>query len=70
MRAWQGDQPDPETFRTDVVPGLHDVRNSELVAVTGLSEHYCSLIRLGKRVPHARHWMALQQLAFGVSRHP
>jgi hypothetical protein len=31
------------------------------VDATGLSDHYCSLIRLGKRVPHARHWPALSR---------
>jgi hypothetical protein len=35
---------------------------AELVAATGLSEHYCSLIRLGKRVPHVRHWKALGKI--------
>ena len=34
----------------------------ELATATGLSEVYCSLIRLGKRVPHPRHWAALRQV--------
>jgi hypothetical protein len=32
------------------------------MAATGLSEHYCSMIRLGKKVPHARHWGLLRAL--------
>jgi hypothetical protein len=32
---------------------------------TGLSHHYCSLIRLGKKVPHPRHWETLRH----VGRH-
>ena len=38
---------------------------ADLVAATGLSEHYCSLIRLGKRTPHARHWHRFQEIALG-----
>ena len=34
----------------------------ELVAATGLSEHYCSLIRRGKKIPHPRHWEALRMV--------
>jgi hypothetical protein len=33
------------------------------MGATGLSEHYCSLIRLGKAVPHARHWEAFREAA-------
>jgi CRISPR-associated endonuclease Cas1 len=60
VRAWAGPQPDPETFKTQILPGLQQTPISELVAATGLSSHYCSLIRLGKRVPHPRHWEALK----------
>jgi hypothetical protein len=41
---------------------------SDLVAAAGLSAHYCSLIRLGKRVPHPRHWVALGGLVAGRDR--
>lgn len=54
---------DREQFVDSVAPGLRHRRIAELVEATGLSEHYCSLIRLGKRVPHARHWDALSALA-------
>jgi hypothetical protein len=36
---------------------------ADLVAASGLSAHYCSLIRLGKRTPHPRHWEALERYA-------
>jgi hypothetical protein len=63
VHGWQGDQPDPAIFRHDILPGLRTHAIAELTAATGLSDHYCSLIRLGKRVPHARHWEALRRLA-------
>jgi hypothetical protein len=60
VRDWQGERPDPDVFRSEILPGLHRKRISDLVAATGLSPHYCSLIRSGKRVPHPRHWDALR----------
>jgi hypothetical protein len=59
VREWRGDRPEPEVFRSEILPALRHAQISELVAATGLSEHYCSLIRLGKKVPHPRHWAAL-----------
>jgi hypothetical protein len=47
---------------TDVLPGLKLLPIRTISEATGLSEHYCSLIRLGKRVPHPRHWEALARL--------
>jgi CRISP-associated protein Cas1 len=63
VRAWEGERPDPEVFRSEILPGLRYARIVELVAATGLSEHYCSLIRLGKKIPHARHWEALREVS-------
>jgi CRISPR-associated endonuclease Cas1 len=62
VRAWDGEQPDPEVFRTKILPGLRERTDRDLMTATGLSQHYCSLIRLGKRVPHWRHWEALREL--------
>ena len=62
VRAWTGERPDPAIFMRDILPGLRRIPIPELVAATGLSEHYCSLIRLGKKVPHPRHWEALRGL--------
>jgi CRISPR-associated protein Cas1 len=62
VRAWQGERPDLEVFHAEILPGLRRARIAQLVAATGLSDHYCSLIRLGKRVPHARHWEAPRRL--------
>jgi hypothetical protein len=63
VRDWKGEMPDPEVFRAEILPGLRRVPIAELMAATGLSEHYCSLIRLGKKTPHARHWEALRGLS-------
>jgi CRISPR-associated endonuclease Cas1 len=60
VRAWNGERPDPEVFRAEILPGLRRARIADLVEATGLSEHYCSLIRLGKTIPHPRHWDALR----------
>ena len=60
VREWTGEHPDPEEFIREILPHLRGVAIAELVAATGLSEHYCSLIRLGKKVPHPRHWDALR----------
>jgi hypothetical protein len=29
----------------------------------GRSEHYCSFVKLGKKVPHPRHWKVLGELS-------
>lgn len=62
VRACRDQRPDPEVVRSEILPGLRQARLAELAAATGLSEHYGSLIRLGKRVPHPRHWSALRTL--------
>jgi hypothetical protein len=55
---------DPSVFRDEILPGLRNRSINQLVAATGLSEHYCSPIRLGKRVPHPRHWDVWSSPAF------
>jgi CRISPR-associated protein Cas1 len=54
--VWAAERPDPAVFTTDILPGLRQRSIPDLAAATGLSEHYCSLIRLGKKIPHPRHW--------------
>jgi CRISPR-associated endonuclease Cas1 len=68
VRDWKGERPDPEVFRSEILPGLRDTPIVAIVSATGLSAHYSSLIRLGKRVPHVRHWNALRAtLSLGAS---
>jgi hypothetical protein len=66
VRAWSGERPDPGVFTREVLPGLDGATISQLVAATGLSPGYCSLVRLGKRVPHPRHWQALRGVGVSV----
>jgi CRISPR-associated endonuclease Cas1 len=51
-----------ESFRRDVLPGLQAVPLRAMAEATGLTEGYCSFIRRGIRVPHARHWETLARL--------
>ena len=60
VQSWQGERPTRRSSAWRSCPGLRHARIADLVAATGLSEHYCSLIRLGKRTPHPRHWEALR----------
>lgn len=65
VREWnerEGEPPDPRYF-ADIAAGLRRVPIATLEGATGLSGHYCSLIRLGKRTPHPRHWSALRRVA-------
>jgi hypothetical protein len=62
VHAWTGELPDPGTFTQEILPGLRRIAVSKLAAATGPSEHYCSLIRLGKKVPHPRHWEAFRRV--------
>ena len=63
LKAWTDERPDPAVFIAEILPGLRDVSIRTLTEATGLSEHYCSLIRLGKRVPHPRHWERLRNVS-------
>jgi CRISPR-associated endonuclease Cas1 len=63
VRAWTGESPDPSMFTNEILPGLRRATISQIAAASGLSQHYCSLIRLGKRVPHPRHWKTLRAVA-------
>jgi CRISPR-associated endonuclease Cas1 len=67
VHAWAGERSDPSVFTREILPGLRSIPVPELAAATGLSQVYCSLIRLGKKTPHPRHWDALRHLVgFGV----
>jgi ribosomal protein L37E len=55
---------DPDWFRRDVVPRLHDVPLTTLARATGLTPGYLSQIRLGLKTPHRRHW---QKVAAAVT---
>jgi hypothetical protein len=53
---------DPAVYRTEIWPGLRGRPLRELVAATGMSKTTCSQIRQGRKIPHPRHWEALELL--------
>lgn len=69
VRAWAGETPDPERFAVEILPGLREIPIPTIAAAAGISPHYASLIRLGKRVPHARHWEALRGVSVRTVPH-
>jgi CRISPR-associated endonuclease Cas1 len=56
-------RPDPEVFRRDILPGLANVKLSEIVTACGVARSWASMIRSGRKVPALRHWAALADLA-------
>jgi CRISPR-associated endonuclease Cas1 len=62
VKDWVGPRRNPMEFTDQILPAIRDLPIRAMVDATGLSVHYCSLIRLGKRVPHARHWETLRRL--------
>ena len=59
----QGEEHDPERFRSEILPGLASVPLSRIAEATGMSISAASKIRAGRRIPHPRHWVALRILA-------
>jgi hypothetical protein len=51
-----------EHYVRTVVPALAQVKLSDLMAATGLTNASCSRIRSGASVPHPRHWEVLAGL--------
>ena len=66
-KKWRGEHPgekgDPEVYRSEVLPGLAGVPLSRIMEVCGVAKSSASAIRSGKRVPHERHWGALEELS-------
>lgn len=70
IQEWErehGTDHDPHIFTEHILPTIREVSLSRLVAATGLSLRYCSLVRQGKYVPHPMHWEAFSQAA-GIHR--
>ncbi len=59
-REHDGEVFDPESFRSEVLPRLQNLRTIDLSRLTGLSTPYCALIKKGERVPHPMHWRTLR----------
>jgi hypothetical protein len=63
--AWEaenGTDADPEVFRLEILPTLQGISLSKIAGATGMSQSYCSTVRRGIMVPHARHWAKLRSL--------
>lgn len=54
---------DESVFTTEILPKPQGLPLSKIVAATGLSQQYCSLICRGLKVSDIRHWSTLRQLA-------
>jgi hypothetical protein len=64
-RSWAREHPeqrDEAWFKREIAPKLDAFSLKEIAKATGLSLAACSRIRAGERVPHPRHWEALQRL--------
>ena len=59
----ENEKPRPEIFTTQILPGLQQVSINNMVEATGLTPGYCSFIRRGIKIPHPRHWKALEILS-------
>jgi ribosome-binding protein aMBF1 (putative translation factor) len=55
-----------DVYVKQVRPALAGVTKSRIRLALGVSEPYSSDLQAGRRIPHARHWQPLAQLA-GVS---
>ena len=58
---------DRERFLREVAPNLASVTLTTIAKATGMSTSAASQVRSGKRVPHPRHWAALEEIAAGHS---
>jgi CRISPR-associated endonuclease Cas1 len=67
VHSWdmEHERRDPATFTREVLPRLQEIPLRQLAKATGLSVHYCGLIRRGIYTPHPRHWQTLRRIADG-----
>lgn len=55
-----------ETYAQKIQPRLAGLTNGAIASALGVSMPYAAEIRVGKRIPHPRHWLALAGLV-GIS---
>jgi hypothetical protein len=70
-RRWAREHPgqrDEAWFKREIAQKLDAFSLKEIGEATGLSLAACSRIRVGVKVPHARHWQALMQMLGGGER--
>jgi len=65
--AWEeahaGEVHDPAWCTREVLPGPEGVSLTNIARATGMSTSSASKVRAGRRVPHPRHWAALEALS-------
>ncbi len=66
VRAWHpSDKPNwlnEETYRAKIQPRLSGITVPVLSSALGISQPYAAEIRVGRRVPHPRHWQTIARL--------
>jgi CRISPR-associated endonuclease Cas1 len=67
IKRWDSSQLPPwltrEFYILKVMPALTTVSNARIRTALRVSEPHALYVRRGKRIPHARHWKALAELA-------
>jgi CRISPR-associated endonuclease Cas1 len=65
IRAWErehGTAVDRVKYEAEIVPALKALTVPAIMAVTGLSQHYCWQVRTGRKRLHPMHWVAVLKL--------
>ena len=66
QRAWDNSQHpiwlNEEHYRKDIQPHLSSIEPRRLMSTLNVSHGYANDIRLGRRPPHPRYWLALARL--------
>jgi hypothetical protein len=64
QRVWDiehPDRPDPESYRSEILPKVEQMSLKAIFRATGLPAGYCTKIKRGEVVPHPRWWDALRE---------
>jgi CRISPR-associated endonuclease Cas1 len=59
----EGEVFDRDWYMREVLPGLQVIGLTVIATATGMSTSAASQVRSGRRVPHPRHWFALERIA-------
>ena len=65
IRAWErehGKVKDQERYEREILPAIQELTVPTLMAITGLSQHYCWRVRTGRKSLHPMHWDAVMRL--------
>jgi CRISPR-associated endonuclease Cas1 len=66
LKAWNPSHKpewlDEKTYRQKILPGLSGITVPTIVSALAVSQPYATSIRIGRRIPHPRHWIKLARL--------